>query len=112
MRFIFASSSQPATTLQKIIRILVGLVVVAVVLTIAAFLFVYITISAVAVLCYWWLKTRNTSEDRTTQAMDMQGGNVIEGEIISDSSTVPTVLLGEVTTTVQKTYGNSDRHNP
>lgn len=104
MRFIFTSSSQSSSLFQKVIRILVVLVVVGVVLTIAAVLFVYIAIFAAVVFGYWWWKTRNlrkslrsASEGRMEQDSFTQGGNVIEGEIIRDSSAVPTVLLGEVT---------------
>ena len=75
-----------------------------IILTIAAFLFIYIAIFAAAVFGYLWWKTRklrkslrNASEANAAHVEGTQDGYVIEGEIIRENSTVPTVLLGEVT---------------
>ena len=99
MRIILPLSSPHTSLLQKSIRILVGLVVIGLVLTIAAFLFVYIVIFAVAVLGYLWWKTRklrkairNASRRSSVQDSDIQGGNVIEGEVIREANITPTVL--------------------
>ena len=99
MRIIFPLSSPHTSLFQKIIRLLVGLVVIGVALTIAAFLFVYIVVFAVAILGYLWWKTRklrqairNASQRSSVQDSDAQGGNVIEGEVIRETRIISTVL--------------------
>ena len=104
MRFIFTSTPQPTRLFNRIFQILVGLAMFGIILTIAAFLFIYIAIFAAAVFGFLWWKTRklrknirNASKKNAVYGDDTQGGYVIEGEIIRETSTVPTVLLDEVT---------------
>jgi len=102
---------------MKVVRFLAGLVVVSIVVVLAAFLFVYIVIFAAVLLGYLWWRTRtlrknlrNVSQDSAPQGSDSQGGYVIEGEVIRETRTVPTVLLGEVNKG-QTTYEKSHGHN-
>ena len=110
--------SQPTSLPMKVVRLLVGLVVVSIIVILAVFLFVYIAIFAAVFLGYLWWKTRtlrknlrNVSQGNAPQGSDSQGGYVIEGEVIRETRTVPTVLLGEVNKGQTTTYEKSHGHN-
>ena len=75
-----------------------GLVVLSIILTVVAFLFVYVVITAAALIGYWWWNFRKLRKSlrQASNASTAQDSNVIEGELIQASSNMPTVLLGEV----------------
>lgn len=103
---------------MKVVKSLLGLVVLGVILTIAFFLFVYTLIIAALFLGYWWWKTRtlrknlrNAAQNYAQQRQATEAGYVIEGEVIRNTGNMPATLLGEVITvqtTVERTHGRNN----
>lgn len=101
-RILYTASSKPTRLPMKAIKFMVGLVVGSIIFILMAFLFVYIAIFVAAFLGYLWWKTRalrknlcNAAQSNAPQGSDLQGGFVIEGEVIRETEAVPAVLMGE-----------------
>jgi len=102
-RKIFYTSTSTSNTLpMKIVKFLLGLVLLGVVLTIAFFLFIYLVIFAAGFLGYWWWKTRalrkamRNASQNAQQNQDVDSGYIIEGEVIRNTGNGQTVLLNEL----------------
>ena len=78
---------------MKILRILVGLIVLGVILTAAFFLFIYLATFVAVFLGYWWWKTRALrkhlhsalQQQATRQQFAQDAENVMEGEVVGET---------------------------
>jgi ABC-type bacteriocin/lantibiotic exporter with double-glycine peptidase domain len=91
-RISYTSTSASSSLPMKVVKFLLGLVLLGVFLTIAFFLFIYLVIFAAAVFGYWWWKTRalrkslrEAAPSYTQQSHPAEDGLVIEGEVIRES---------------------------